>query len=271
MLSFTCSDSKIQSVPAEYRNMSNLKYSWYRNNILIANVTKQLTIDSLSKLDNQAQYRCAVREDNSSFTEVDSETVTLDVAYTDSVNIQTARIGLSEVFSCTSDCYPECSHRWLDDGGRVLSDASRLEPSKETSGSRVTCEASNDYGKLAISSLVFYDERRTFVMIIALSSILGLIGLLVIVTLVFIVRARGRALNESQELPIYAVAFEGSVEQQQQQQQQSRFGTSSQHDYRAERTDAAQRGVMREKSATNPFTLAAYMRMSDVKEVYTNI
>ena len=271
-LTLTCSGSEICSVPVTYRNLSNLVYTWYLNNTRTNSNDKNLVIESLSKADNRMRYRCAVREDDSLLPEIESEAVTLDVAYVDGVRLETTE---SDV-SCKSDCYPECSYRWLDDGGRPLSNTSTLNPTKYISGSTVTCEASNGYGLEAIQALVFYDNSRTFLLTVVLSCVLAVVVIITMATLGYIccTRTRHEAEDETQELPIYAMAYEATLTRSAPRKatsdvrQISTNKTGSRYGYNAQEPSTDTTGIIGNQVTESPFSLAAYMRMSGVQEVY---
>ncbi|KAK2140300.1 hypothetical protein LSH36_1401g00000 [Paralvinella palmiformis] len=123
-VTITC-NSASQSLPEEYRAKSQLQYAWEFNASQDNYDMKgnRITITNPTKGNYGTVFTCRAKEKNSTVWSEESEELFLDSPYIENIQItaeQPSGVPSMVTLTCRSDCYPNCTYRWIDLNGRLI-------------------------------------------------------------------------------------------------------------------------------------------------------
>ena len=215
----TC-HSTSQSVPEEYRNPSQLEYTWFINSSHHSYLIEGdvIRIIGVQKSNHGSTFYCTSREVNSTMTSRPSDRFILDVDYLEDIRIRNTDMDLDTdevLFFCLADCNPRCTYEWMDSKGVVLGNQEYVVIQKAQHVGAVMCRAANKLGIIyanvsvgpAFTTIPARNQTRSYIdqmesnprsnpshgVVIALAVLLGLaVGCIVALGVVHILYRRKR-------------------------------------------------------------------------------
>ena len=164
--------STSQSVPEEYRNTSQLEYTWFTNSSHHNYLTDGdvIRIIGVQKCNLGSTFYCTSREVNSTMTSRPSDRFILDVDYLEDIRIHSTDMDLytdEVLFFCSADCNPRCSYEWMDSKGVVLGNQEYVVIQKAQHVGAVICRAANKLGIIYANASVSQSVDPAFTTIAA--------------------------------------------------------------------------------------------------------
>ena len=161
-----------QSVPEEYRNTSQLEYTWFVNssqhNYLIEGDV--IRIIGVQKCNLGSTFYCTSREVNSTMTSRPSDRFILDVDYLEDIRIHSTDMDLDTdevLFFCSAECNPRCTYEWMDSKRVVLGNQEYVVVQKAQHVGAVMCRAANKLGIIYANASVSQSVDPAFTTITA--------------------------------------------------------------------------------------------------------
>jgi len=190
-----------KSLPREYRNNSDLQYTWTINSTLDNYSINNgiITVNSQVKTEYSTLFSCLARERNSVLVSEESERFFLAQPVLDNIQLSIflfpdapTKVGLS----CAADCDPKCTYSWFDPEGKLVSHGQNITiGNRDQVPEALSCRAANIVGILTQRTKVFMISGRSSpeYTVISLSVFLVLaIGVIVVGGATFLLYKRRR-------------------------------------------------------------------------------
>ena len=149
----TCRSTPL-SLPEEYRNTSQLEYTWNVNNIMdnYDIDDDKIRIISPRKANSGGLFSCKAREVNSKLTSQESDVFLFNSPYLENIEVSihsTSDNPRSYLYSCIADCNPKCTYTWINAEGQIIVDGANMRVGSRNEPGAVTCRATNSLGTLS--------------------------------------------------------------------------------------------------------------------------